>query len=173
MQPRCCWHCSPEQEAAAKAEAAKLAADPALSAQANADFLANNLKLPGVQRRADGLQYKILQNGYGRHPNGGDVVEVYYSLKLINGKLIDGTSPGLPATFTVTVGQLIQGWVEVLQLMRVGDHWQVVIPGSLGYGIKGSPDGGIPPNQVLVFDIRLLSAEPPPKKPDAQGDDQK
>lgn len=163
---------SPEQEAANKAEMAKMMADPALSLQANADYLANTAKQPGMQRRTDGLLYKILQNGYGRHPFGGDNVEVYYTLKLINGKLIDGTSPGLPATFPVTVGKLIQGWVEVLQLMRVGDHWQVVIPATLGYGVKGSPDGGIPPNQALVFDIRLLSTETPAKKPDSPDDAQ-
>lgn len=157
---------SPEELAAAKALSDKMAADPTLSAQANADFLANNLKQPGIQRTRSGVQYKIIQNGYGKHPGPGDMVEVYYTARLINGKMVDGTSPGLPASFPVTVGSLIPGWVEVLQLMRVGDHWQVTIPGNLAYGVKGSPDGGIPPNQAMVFDLRLLADKPPPRKGD-------
>jgi FKBP-type peptidyl-prolyl cis-trans isomerase len=148
----------------AKAETARLAADPALSLQANADFLAANLRQPGVQKRPSGLQYKIIQNGFGRHPNGGDTVEVYYTGKLINGKVFDGTSPGLPASFTVKSGSIISGWVEALQLMRVGDHWQIWIPSTLGYGVKGDPRGAIPPNQTLVFDLRLLAATAAPRK---------
>jgi FKBP-type peptidyl-prolyl cis-trans isomerase len=145
-----------------KAELARLAADPALSLQANADFLANNGRQPGVLKRPSGLQYKIIQNGFGRHPNGGDTVEVYYTGRLINGKVFDGTSPGLPASFTVKSGQIISGWVEALQLMRVGDHWQIWIPATAAYGVKGK--GSIPPNQTLIFDLRLLAATPAPKK---------
>jgi FKBP-type peptidyl-prolyl cis-trans isomerase len=147
-----------------RAELARLNADPALSLQANADFLANNRKQQGVLTRPSGLQYKIIQNGFGRHPNGGDSVEVYYTGKLINGKVFDGTSPGLPATFTVKSGQIISGWVEALQLMRVGDHWQIWIPATAGYGVKGNPRGSIPPNQTLIFDLRLLAATPAPRK---------
>jgi FKBP-type peptidyl-prolyl cis-trans isomerase len=154
----------PAPDAAQKAAAAKLAADPALSAAANAAFLANNLKQPGVMKRPSGLQYKILQNGYGRHPGGADRVEVYYTGKLINGKVFDGTSPGLPAYFTV--GQVVPGWVEALQLMRVGDHWTIWVPAALGYGVRGTPDGSIPPNQTLIFDLRLLSTEGPPRPGD-------
>jgi len=157
---------SPEEMAAAKALSEKMAADPTLSAQANADFLANNLKQPGMQRTRSGIQYKILRNGFGRHPGPGDMVEVYYTARLVNGKMVDGTSTGLPASFPVSVGSLIPGWVEVLQLMRVGDRWQVTIPGILAYGVKGSPDGGIPPNQVMVFDLQLLNDKPPPRKGD-------
>jgi len=150
------------QDAEEKAEAARLAADPALSPQANAAFLANNLKQPGVMKRTSGLQYKIIQNGYGRHPGGADIVEVYYTGKLINGKVFDGTSPGLPATFGV--GQVVPGWIEALQLMREGDHWQLFLPAAIAYGARGTPDGAVPPNQTLIFDIRLLSSRPPPRK---------
>jgi len=135
--------------------------DPALSLEANARFLAENAKKPGVVRRPSGLQYKIIRNGFGRHPGLQDTVEVYYTGSLINGEVFDGTSPGLPASFNVTTSGLVQGWVEVLQLMREGDHWQVWIPANLGYGTRGR--GPVPPNQTLVFDMRLLSAKPPPR----------
>ena len=156
----------PGPDAAQKAQAARLAADPALSAAANAAFLANNLKQPGVQHTRTGLQYKILQNVFGRHPGPAGTVQVYYTGKLINGRTFDGTSPGLPATFNVSRDGLVQGWVEALQMMREGDHWTIWVPGPLGYGVRGTPDGTIPPNQTLVFDLRLLSTSAPPRPGD-------
>jgi len=50
--------------------------------------------------------------------------------------------------------------------MREGDHWQLVIPPSLGYGERGSPDGGklIPPSQDLIFDLKLITTTPAPKR---------
>jgi FKBP-type peptidyl-prolyl cis-trans isomerase len=138
--------------------------DPALSLQANATFLAENARKPGVVRRPSGLQYKILRNGYGNHPGPTDTVEVYYTGSLINGTVFDGTSPGLPASFNITSSGLVQGWKEVLQLMRVGDHWQVWIPATLGYGSRGSNGNAVPPNQTIIFEMRLLSTKPPPRR---------
>jgi FKBP-type peptidyl-prolyl cis-trans isomerase len=133
--------------------------DPALSLQANATFLAENAKKPGVVRRPSGLQYRIIRNGFGKHPVASDSVEVYYTGTLINGTVFDGTSPGLPASFNITASGLVQGWIEALQLMRVGDHWQVFIPAALAYGSRGR--GPVPPNQTIIFDLRLLSAAAP------------
>ena len=140
------------------------AADDALSLEANQAFLANNAKKPGVIVRPDGLQFKILQNGFGKRPSLTDTVQVYYTGTLINGTLFDGTSPGLPATFRVN--SVITGWEEALSIMREGDHWQLVIPSSLAYGERGQGNGVIPPNQVLVFDLRLISTKAAPHKGD-------
>jgi FKBP-type peptidyl-prolyl cis-trans isomerase len=140
------------------------AADDALSLDANKAFLAANAKLPGVIVRPDGLQFKILQNGFGKRPGLTDSVQIYYTGVLINGTLFDGTSPGLPATFKVN--SVIPGWVEALTLMREGDHWQVVIPAKLAYGERSAGNGLIPPNQTLVFDMRLLTTKPAPQRGD-------
>ena len=140
------------------------AADDALSLDANKAFLAANAKKPGVIVRPDGLQFKILQNGYGKRPGLTDSVQVYYTGVLINGTVFDGTSPGLPATFKVNT--VIPGWVEALTLMREGDHWQVVIPADLAYAERSAGNGLIPPNQTLVFDLRLISTKPAAKRGD-------
>jgi FKBP-type peptidyl-prolyl cis-trans isomerase len=140
------------------------AADDALSLDANQAFLAANAKKPGVFVRPDGLQFKILQNGFGKRPNPTDSVKVYYTGTMINGTVFDGTSPGLPATFKVNA--VIPGWAEALTLMREGDHWQLVVPAHLGYGDRGAPGGTIPPNQTLVFDLTLISTKPAPKRGD-------
>ena len=122
-----------------------------LSQEANQAFLAANAKKAGVIIRPDGLQFRIIQNGYGKRPTVTDSVKVYYTGTLINGTVFDGTSPGLPASFKVN--SVIPGWIEALQLMREGDHWQLVIPPNLAYGARGAGDGTIPPDQVLVFDM--------------------
>lgn len=145
---------------------AALAADSALSPQANAAYLANYAKRKGVYVRASGLEYRIIQNGYGTRPTAQDTVTVYYKGQLINGKVFDATEPGFPAQFPVN--GLIPGWTEALELMREGDHWELVIPANLAYGNRGAGDS-IPPNQTLVFDLTLVKVTPPPK--DQQKDD--
>ena len=148
-----------------------LAADPALSLDANAAYLKANLAKPGVVERPSGLQYRILKSGFGARPGPVDAVTCYYKGALINGTVFDSTEPGFPAQFVVN--KLIPGWTEALQLMREGDHWQLVIPANLAYGPRGAGDGLIPPNQTLVFDMELVSTKaPPPHKPeDDQGGD--
>lgn len=135
--------------------------DP-LSIENNQKFLAENKKMPGVIVRPSGLQFRIIQNGYGKRPQSTDTVKVYYTGRLINGVVFDGTSPGLPASFKVN--SVIPGWIEALQLMREGDHWQLVVPPNLGYGVRGQGNGLIPPNQVLIFDLKLLETTPAPKR---------
>jgi FKBP-type peptidyl-prolyl cis-trans isomerase len=138
------------------------AADDALSIDANQAYLAANAKKKGVIVRPSGLQFRILQNGFGKRPGPTDTVEVYYTGKLINGTIFDGTSPGLPAAFKVN--SVIPGWIEALEIMREGDHWQLVIPAILAYGARGQGDGLVPPNQTLVFDLQLMTTTPAPRK---------
>ena len=140
------------------------AVDDALSIEANQKYLDNNKKVKGVIVRPSGLQFRILQNGYGKRPQSTDTVKVYYTGTLINHIVFDGTSPGLPAS--MKLNSVIPGWIEALQLMREGDRWLLTIPPNLGYGVRGSPGGEIPPNQVLVFDLKLLETTPAPKRGD-------
>ena len=72
-----------------------LAAD-ALSIETNLKFLEDNKKMKGVITRPSGLEFRIIQNGYGKRPQPTDTVKVYYTGKMINGVIFDGTSPGLP-----------------------------------------------------------------------------
>jgi FKBP-type peptidyl-prolyl cis-trans isomerase len=149
------------------------AADPALSTDANAAFLASNARMPGVVVRPSGLQYSIIKAGYGGRPQPIDDVDVAYTGMLINGKVFDGTEPLTPAHFTVN--KLIPGWTEALSLMRVGDKWHLVIPANLAYGARGAGEGLIPPNQTLVFDMELLKVTPyqkPAHDPDDPDADQ-
>jgi FKBP-type peptidyl-prolyl cis-trans isomerase len=144
-----------------------LAADTSLSQQVNAAFLAANAKKPGVIIRPSGLQYRIIRNGFGKRPGALDSVDVYYKGSLINGTVFDQTEPGLPANFVVN--KLVPGWTEALEIMKEGDHWELVIPAGLAYGSRGAGGGVIPPDQTLVFDLELVKVMPPPKD---EGQDQ-
>jgi FKBP-type peptidyl-prolyl cis-trans isomerase len=134
----------------------------ALSIEANLKYLEENKTKKGVIVRPSGLQFRILQNGFGKRPQRTDTVKVYYTGKLINGVIFDGTSPGLPASLTLS--SVIPGWIEALQLMREGDRWLLVIPPNLGYGVRGAGEGTITPNQTLIFDIKLVETTPAPRR---------
>jgi FKBP-type peptidyl-prolyl cis-trans isomerase FklB len=58
---------------------------------------------------------------------------------------------------TFTVGGVIKGWTEALQLMPAGSKWQLFIPPDLAYGERGS--GPIGPNATLVFEVELVSIQ--------------
>ena len=152
--------------ALAQAPATNVQAKPsdALSIDANLKYLEENKLKKGVITRPSGLQFRIIQNGYGKRPASTDTVKVYYTGTLINKVIFDGTSPGLPASFKLN--SVIPGWIEAMQLMREGDRWLLTIPPNLGYGVRGSPDGGqaVPPNQVLIFDLKLLETTPAPRR---------
>jgi FKBP-type peptidyl-prolyl cis-trans isomerase len=147
----------------AAATTAAGAATSSLSPEANKAFLAENAQKPGWVVRPSGVQYRIIHNGYGKRPGMRDMVTVYYTGSLINGKVFDGTEPGLPAQFKTQ--DLIPGWTEALQLMREGDQWQIVIPPQQGYGARGAGEGAIPPNQTLVFELTLVKVTTPKEEP--------
>lgn len=116
-------------------------------------FLAENGAREGVTTTASGLQYEVVRAGDGPRPTPGDRVTIHYRGTLIDGTEFDASYGGDPATFSVT--GVIQGFSEGLQLMPVGSHYKLYIPGDLGYGVGGSaPDIG--PNATLIFDIELL-----------------
>ena len=125
-------------------------------------FLAENKTKEGVVSLPSGLQYKILRSGDGSSPKGTDTVETNYRGTLINGMEFDSSyKRGQTAVFPVT--GVIAGWTEALQLMKVGDKWQLFVPPELAYGERGA--GPIGPNATLIFDVELVSI-----KSDAEGD---
>lgn len=134
------------------AAARKVKAD---KAKATGDkYLAANGKKDGVITRKSGLQYKVISTGKGKQPKATDSITAHYKGTLINGTEFDSSyRRGEPATFNV--GQVINGWKEILPLMKEGDKWQVFIPSSLAYGERGQ-GATIGPNETLIFDIELI-----------------
>ena len=125
--------------------------------KAGEDFLAENARRPGVTVTPSGLQYEVLTQAIGQKPVATDKVKVHYEGRLTDGTVFDSSiRRGEPATFGVT--QVIQGWVEALQLMPVGSKWRLYIPYNLAYGEHGAGQM-IPPYAALIFDVELLGIE--------------
>ncbi len=136
----------PEQEAEVPAD---------LSPEKNAAYLAENAKKDGVKVTGTGLHYRELTAGKGKQPGPTSEVTVHYKGTFINGKEFDSSyKRGEPISFPLD--GVIAGWTEGLQLMREGGKAELVIPADLAYG-AGRP--GIPPYQVLVFQVELLKVD--------------
>jgi FKBP-type peptidyl-prolyl cis-trans isomerase FklB len=117
-------------------------------------FLAANKSKPGIVTTASGLQYEIIKQGDGPRPLATDKVKCHYVGTLINGTVFDSSvERGQPAEFPI--GNVIQGWVEALQLMQVGSKWRLFIPPGLAYGDNQSGPL-ITPGSTLIFEVELL-----------------
>jgi len=123
---------------------------------ASEEFLAQNSLNDGIVTLESGLQYLVLESapGDGVSPTSSDSVLAHYHGTLVDGSVFDSSvNRGEPATFGVS--QVIAGWTEALQLMKVGDKWRLFIPPNMAYG-EASPTPAIPPNAALIFEVELL-----------------
>jgi FKBP-type peptidyl-prolyl cis-trans isomerase FklB len=122
-----------------------------LSAAEN--FLKDNATKEGVMSTPSGLQYKVITEGSGRKPTAESEVVVHYRGRLLDGTVFDSSfERGEPAVFQV--GQVIDGWIEGLQLMSAGSKYEFYIPSFLAYGEPGNQV--IPPNATLIFEVELI-----------------
>jgi FKBP-type peptidyl-prolyl cis-trans isomerase FkpA len=114
-----------------------------------------------MQTTPSGLQYEDTQVGAGDEAKAGQHVQVHYTGWLYT----DGTQGAKfdssrdrndPFVFSLGAGQVIRGWDEGVQGMKVGGQRTLIIPADLGYGSRGA-GGVIPPNATLKFDVELLA----------------
>ena len=113
----------------------------------------------GYEETASGLRYQILQKGNGKQATKGAGVSVHYKGQLLDGTVFDSSYKRKePIDFNVGIGQVIAGWDEGIQLLKVGDKARFVIPSNLGYGAAGA-GGVIPPNATLIFDVELMGVK--------------
>ena len=145
-----------EQEKRKNEDIKKLTQAPVNKAKEEA-FLKENAQKPGIKTTASGLQYKVISTGAGPLPKLTDTVKVHYRGTLLDGTEFDSSyKRNEPAVFPLN--GVIKGWIEALQLMKVGSKWQIFIPSSLAYGEQGAGQV-IGPNATLIFDVELLSIE--------------
>lgn len=118
----------------------------------NAYLAENNIT---VSPTASGLYYVETTEGTGVLAQAGDVVQVHYSGKFLNGDVFDSSyDRGEPIEFTLGIGQVISGWDEGISLMKQGGKATLVIPSNLGYGAYDYHS--IPGYSTLVFNVELV-----------------
>ncbi len=111
-----------------------------------------------------GLQYEDTALGQGEVATAGRRVRVHYTgwlydpqAKQSRGAKFDSSKDrGQPFAFGLGGGEVIRGWDEGVQGMKVGGTRVLTIPPELGYGARGA-GGVIPPNATLVFEVELLA----------------
>lgn len=114
--------------------------------------------LDQMQQTPSGLRYQILEEGTGQTATAGSEVAVHYTGWLPSGESFDSSvERGQPFVFGLGLGQgqVIQGWDEGVQGMKIGERRRLVIPPALAYGSRGA-GGVIPADATLVFDVELL-----------------
>jgi len=117
-------------------------------------FLEANKTKEGVKTTKSGLQYSVLKEGKGKKAKTTDRVKVHYHGTTVDGTVFDSSvDRGTPSEFGVT--QVIKGWTEGLQLMKVGSKYKFFIPQELAYGANPRP-GIIKPYMALIFEVELL-----------------
>ena len=132
----------------------KRIAETAKAAEAELDKLA-----AGFNKTESGLRYQIIQKGDGAKAEKGKNVSVHYKGQLADGTVFDSSyKRNEPIDFPLGVGQVISGWDEGIQLLKVGDKARFVIPSHLGYGSRGA-GGVIPPDATLIFDVELMKVK--------------
>jgi len=105
---------------------------------------------------ATGLIIEDLTVGKGDPATAGQRVTVHYTGWLTDGTKFDSSKDRKdPFVFPLGKRQVIAGWDEGVQGMRVGGVRKPTIPPALGYGARGA-GGVIPPNATLVFEVELL-----------------
>ena len=123
--------------------------------EAGRAYLAQFAQQPGVLELPGGIRYRVLATGDGESPGVDDTVRVHYHGTRVDGVVFDSSvERNQPAEFPL--GGVIPGFREAISAMRVGDHWQVVIPSELAYGQRGA-GSDIGPNETLTFEIQLLA----------------
>lgn len=136
-------------------EAAKMKAEN--NKAVGKSFLETNKDKEGVVTLASGLQYKVIEKGSGPSPKASDTVSCHYRGSTIDGKEFDSSyKRGKPASFSV--GGVIKGWIEALQLMKTGSKWMLFIPADLAYGDKGA-GSVIEPGSTLIFEVELMGIQ--------------
>ena len=109
-----------------------------------------------ITTTASGLQIEEIKLGDGDSAAAGQFVSVHYTGWLTDGTKFDSSKDrNDPFQFPLGRRNVIAGWDEGVQGMRVGGVRKLTIPPQLGYGARGA-GGVIPPNATLVFEVELL-----------------
>lgn len=116
--------------------------------------------ISGVNKQvaSSGLEFYIVERTMGAPVQAGQTVTVHYSGYFKDGRKFDSSvDRGQPFTFRLGRAEVMAGWEEAVQHLKVGEKARFIIPSKFAYGEKGMAN--IPPNTDLVFDIEIIAAQ--------------
>ena len=112
--------------------------------------------LKSIVRESGELEMEDLQVGDGDEAVPGKRVVVHYVGTLTDGTVFDSSRSRVqPFEFTLGAGQVIAGWDQGVEGMKVGGKRKLTVPARLGYGRRGAPPK-IPGGATLIFEVELM-----------------
>ncbi|HEY0057065.1 MAG TPA: FKBP-type peptidyl-prolyl cis-trans isomerase [Pedobacter sp.] len=123
---------------------------------------ANNLT--GFTKTAEGVHYKIIEQGTGSPITPDSIISVQFTGRLLNGKVFDEANGTLSRSSVLS--ERIPGWVKTIPLIQGGGSIRVIIPSGLAYGLAGNRNTFtgtllVPSASCLDFDIKVLDVSQP------------
>jgi FKBP-type peptidyl-prolyl cis-trans isomerase FkpA len=130
-------------------------------AKRNKELISQFVKRTGLKMKdtGSGLWYEIYSEGNGIPVKQGDIVQIVYCLKLLDGSFIDSSTVAKPKSFRVGKGGVESGLEEGILLLHEGDHARFILPPHIAYGNFGN-QSKIPPGAFLLYDLNLISVNP-------------
>jgi peptidylprolyl isomerase len=122
------------------------------------------LERPTIDKPEGDIPFELgiddLVVGDGDEATAGKRVSVHYvGVAFSTGEEFDASwNRGEPFGFKLGKGQVIPGWDQGVQGMRVGGRRKLTIPSAMAYGARGA-GGVIKPHEPLVFVVDLLAVE--------------
>ena len=103
-----------------------------------------------------GLRHAIISEGVGVIPKVGDQVKISYTIRFLDGEPVMEYEHGKNLEFFIEKSDVETGLHQALQLMKVGEKAEFIMPPHLAFGISGDRKG-IPPQSTLIYTIELLA----------------
>ena len=142
------------QQAKAKAEYEKAAATNKTKSDG---FINANKSKAGVKSLANGVQYRVIENGSGPKPSQANTVQLEVAGPFPWGERPAQARPAQPITAVKLSEIEMPAMREVLQQMPAGSKWEVTLPADKAYG--ADPRTPFPPNVAVQFEIKLISVK--------------
>jgi peptidylprolyl isomerase len=116
-----------------------------------------NIDLSKMNRNPSGLYWVDVKVGDADSAKVGDNVRVHFTGWLPDGQEFDTTRDGAPIEFLLGLGFVRKGFDEGVIGMRVGGIRRLVIPPDLAFGVRGSPENGVPANSTIIMEVERLT----------------
>jgi peptidylprolyl isomerase len=116
--------------------------------------------ISAMERTESGLYIQTLVAGTGDPPRPGLRIGIEYKGWLVDGTPFDSTTPGMPQRVTLGEDFMVDGFMEGVEGIRMGEERLLVVKPDLGYGRDLVPD--VPRGSWLVFRLKRV---PPDRRP--------
>lgn len=108
-----------------------------------------------MKTTATGLRYMIYHNGSGSRAEKDCFAKIKFSVRLLNGRVLDSQDQQLTREIQLGRGMVENGLEEGILLLYVGDRVKFIVPSHLAFGLLGDLKN-IPERASLVYDLELL-----------------